>query len=178
MRAWPVHFVFAIILVGSLAAKSGSTDVLANNRNLESAVMHIAGSHGWRFREYTTINGTDIPSLIFEAPVCAQPMFVALFSVALDQEPVVRSARASGYGLRYFYIERAWDAPQRLEVFLERIKYATLAIVGLTRYVPSTEVLLVGSPLTCQVADDVDWRVLWSRDYSSADRASTNATKE
>jgi hypothetical protein len=158
-----------MILVGSLVAKSGSTDVLSKNRNLESAVMHVARSYGWAFRDYTTIGDTDLPTLVFEAPGCAQPVLVALLLVAFDQEPMVRSAREPGYALRYFYIDHAWDAPHRLAVFLERTKYAALAVFGLTPYVPSPDILLVESPLNCRVADDVDWRVLWSRDSSSAE---------
>jgi hypothetical protein len=176
MRAWPVHCVFAVILVGSLLAKNGWTDVFTKNRSVEAAVIDVARSHGWAFRDYTKINDTDIPTLAFQAPGCNQPVLVIVLLVAFDQEPVVRSARESGYGLRYFYINRAWDAPHRLAVFLERTKYAALAIFGLTPYVPSSDVLLVESPLNCQVAHDVDWRSVWSRDYSSLVEADAKAT--
>jgi hypothetical protein len=173
MRASPMHVVFAIILVGSLVAKDRTTDVLIESSNLEPAVMRAARSHGWALRDYTTIADTDVPALVFHAAGCAQPMLVVLLSVAFDQEPVVRSAREPGYVLRYVYIGRTWDEPRRLAVFVERLKYAALAVFGLTPYVPSSHVLLVEAPPDCQVADDVDWRTVWSRDDSSARGADT-----
>jgi hypothetical protein len=38
MRAWPLHLVYATILVGSLAATERAADVLADTVNLEPAV--------------------------------------------------------------------------------------------------------------------------------------------
>ena len=43
MRAWPLHFVFALILVGSLAAKARTTDVL-DESSLEPATIRVARS--------------------------------------------------------------------------------------------------------------------------------------
>jgi hypothetical protein len=45
------------------------------------------------------------------------------------------------------------------------MKYAALAVFGLTRYVPSGYLLLVESPSHCSVADAIDWRNVWDRDY-------------
>jgi hypothetical protein len=47
--------------------------------------------------------------------------FVAQFGT---DEPAVRSAREPGYALRYVYIERSWEEPPRLAIFVERIKYS------------------------------------------------------
>ena len=60
MRAWPLHVVFATILVGSLAAKERAADMLVDVDDLdrETAVMHVARSHGLVFREDVTIAGT------------------------------------------------------------------------------------------------------------------------
>jgi hypothetical protein len=38
--------------------------------------------------------------------------------------------------LRYVYIDRSWDKADRLAVVAERVKYAVLAVFGLTQYVP------------------------------------------
>jgi hypothetical protein len=165
MRAWPLHVAFAAILVGSLATKYRTTDLLVEDSNLEAMVIRVARAYGLAFRDYKTIGDTDIRSLVFELPGCARPVLVVLLSVAFDQEQVVRSAREPGYALRYVYIDRVWDKPHRLAVVAERAKYAALAIFGLTRFVPSWHLLLVESPADCRLVDGIDWQMVWSRDY-------------
>jgi len=163
MRAWPVRVVFASILVGSLAAKDRTTDMLVDSRSLEPAVIRVAQSGGLAFRQKTTIMGTDIRALIFDAAGCSRPVLIALLSLTFEEEPAIRSAREPGYDLRYVYIERSWDEPPRLAVYVERIKYAVLAVLGFTRFTPFRQVLLVESPPHCPVTNDVDWRSVWRR---------------
>jgi hypothetical protein len=163
MWAWPVRTVFACILAGSLAAKDRTSDVLADRRSLEPAVIRVAYSGGLAFRQATTVTGTDIRTLAFDAAGCSQPVMVTLVSVTFDQEPAVRSGGQPGYVLRYVYIDRSWAEPDRLAVFVERIKYAALALFGLTQFVPDWHLLLIQSPAHCRAADDVDWRFVWRR---------------
>jgi hypothetical protein len=172
MRAWPSHVVFAAILVGSLAARDRTTDLVVESGNLEAAVIGVARAHGLTFREYTTIGGTDIRALVFEAPACTRPVAVVLLSATFDQERAARSAREPGYVLRYVYIEHSWDKADRLAVVAQRAKYAALAVFGLTRYVPSWHFLLVYAPGDCKTAIDIDWRRAWSRDDLAATEAS------
>jgi len=62
-------------------------------------------------------------------------------------------------------------------MFAERIKYAALATLGLTRYMPSGHMLLVESPTDCQAAADaIDWRNVWNRDYAGVTQAAIDAT--
>ena len=175
MRAWPLHVVFATMLVGSLAAKERAADVLVelDNPDLETAVTRVAQSHGLTFRDHATVAG-NVPALVFEAPGCSRPVLVAL-RVTFDFEPFVSSARERGDELRYVYLDRSWEKPDRLAFFAERMKYAALATFGLTRYVPSAHLLLVDSPSRCQVADAIDWRNVWNRDYVGA--AGVTATR-
>ena len=160
-----MRVVFASILVGSLAAKDRTAGVLDESRSLEPAVIRVAESGGLTFRQNTTIAGPDIRALVFDAAGCSQPVLAALLSLTFEEEPAIRSAREPGYTLRYFYIERSWEEPRRLAVFVERIKYAALAVLGFTRFTPFRQVLLVESPSHCRVADDVDWQFVWSQAY-------------
>jgi hypothetical protein len=84
--------------------------------------------------------------------------------VTFDYEPLVQSARERGDTLRYAYIDRIWEKPDRLAFFVERMKYAALATFGLTQYVPSAHLLLIEAASGCQVADAIDWRNVWNRD--------------
>jgi hypothetical protein len=172
MRAWPLHAIFATILVGSLAAKERAADMLVDIDDLdrETAVTRVARSHGLVFRENAPLPGTGLPALAFEAPGCSGPVLVVL-RVSFDEEALVRSAREQGNVLRYVYIDRSWEKPDRLAFFVERMEYAALATLGLTRYVPSGHLLLVASTSRCQAAADaIDWRNVWNRDYVDAAR--------
>jgi hypothetical protein len=176
MKPWPLHVVFATILVGSLAAKERTADMLVDvdDLNRETAVMHVARAHGLVFREDVTITG-NVRALAFDVPHCSRPVLVVL-RVSFDEEPLVQSIREQVDTLRYTYIGRSWERPNRLAFFVERMKYAALATFGLTRYVPSGHLLLVASPSRCRVADAIDWRNVWNRDYVGAARADTEPT--
>jgi hypothetical protein len=165
MRAWPLHFVFATILFGSLAAKERATDILVdvNNLDLEASTKRVAQSHGLIFRDHIQVAGNAF-ALVFEAPNCSGPVLVVL-RMSFDLETVVRPLRERGDILRYVYIDGSWENPAPLSFFAERIKYAALATFGLTRYVPSGYVLLVALPPRCPITDAIDWRVVWNRDY-------------
>jgi hypothetical protein len=91
MRVWPVRIVFASLLVVSLAARERADELFAED--LEPAVIRVADSAGLAFRGKTTISGTDIPTLIFDAADCRQPLLSALLSLTFEEDPVVRSAR-------------------------------------------------------------------------------------
>lgn len=163
MRAWPLRLVFVVILLGSLAVRERAGDALDEGGGLDPAIIRVARAHGLVFARYTTINDSDIGALAFEAPGCSRPVLVVPLLTTFDQEPVVRSAGAPGDVLRYVYIDRVWDKPDRMAVLVERIKYSALAIFGLTRYAPTWRLLLVVSPYQCRAADAIDWRSAWDR---------------
>jgi hypothetical protein len=172
MKAWALHALFAIILVGSLVVKERSDDVLVERGNLELAVIRVARSYGLIFRGYTTISDAEIRALLFDAQGCR--VSVVLFPVTFEQEPVVRSIRGHpDVRRRYAYLDAAWDKPHRLAVFFLRTRVAALAAFGLTRYVPSWHMLVVDSPTDCQVQEAIDWRTVWNRDYLTATPADT-----
>src|ERR1700730_12137624 len=112
MRAWPLHVVFPTLLVGLLAAKERAADTLVDvdNVELKTAVTRVAQSHGLAFREYVTV--VNLPALVFEAPGCSRPVLVVL-RMSFDDEPFLRSARERGDMLRYVYIGRSWETPNR-----------------------------------------------------------------
>jgi hypothetical protein len=175
MKAWSVHVVFATILVGSLAARGRATDVLIERGNLEPAILRVARSHGLAFREYETISDTGRRALVFEAPGCAQPMRVVLRATTFEEEPFEQLAPQRDYVHRYVYIERTWDQPNRLAVWIQRMKYEVLAMFGQTQYIPSWHLLQVELPPDCQVTDAIDWRPVWNRDYLASAAADTEA---
>src|SRR5215472_279002 len=123
MRAWPLHVVFSTILVGSLAAKERAVDVLeADDATLQTAAARIGESQGLDFREYAKAAGT-LPVVVFEAPGCSEPVLV-IAHMFFEGEPIMHVAGDRGDILRYVYIDRVWDKPDRLARLVARMKYA------------------------------------------------------
>jgi hypothetical protein len=169
MRAWPLHLVFATLLVGSLAAQQRTADMLVeiDPGDLAAAVTRVAQSHGLAFRDHQTVYG-NVAALTFDAPGCSRPVTVAL-QVNFDFAPFVQSStHESSEVARYVYINRSWERPNRLAFFIYRMKYAALATFGLTHYVPGGHLMLVQSPPDCQSAGVIDWSNVWNRDYARA----------
>jgi hypothetical protein len=175
MRAWPLHVVFATILLGSLAGKERAVDVLeVGDVTLQTAAARIGQSQGLDLREYAKVAG-NLPVVVFEAPGCSGPVLVVAH-MFFEEESAMDFARERGDTLRYVYIGRVWDKPNRLALLVERVKYAALASFGLTPYVPWGHLLLVASPPRCEIAAAIDWRNMWNRDYVEASRADTEPT--
>jgi hypothetical protein len=168
MRAWLVHIVFAAILVGSLAARGRAPDVLTERGGLEPSVLRVARSQGLAFRGYTTIADTGRSALVFEAPGCTQPVRVVLRLLTFEEEPFAQLTPDQGYVRRYVYTDHTWDEPHRLAVWVQRIKYEVLAIFGQAQFFPSWHLIQIEAPTDCRVADTIDWRMVWNRDYLKA----------
>jgi hypothetical protein len=165
MSARLQHAAFAVILVGTLAARERAGDALQDSPFIQPAVIRVAQSHGLVFSGYKRLTDAEIQVLTFAAPACAGPVFVDVLPVSFDQETLVRTPPPPDYVRRYVYISRIWAQPNRPAVVVERARQAVLAVLGLTRYVPSWHLLLVDAPLGCRAADAVDWRPVWDRDY-------------
>src|SRR5262249_15701110 len=100
MREWPLHAVFATMLVGSLAAKERATDVLIDLDDVdrETAVTRVARSYGLVLRGYVTLPGTLVPALAFEAPGCSRPVPVVL-TASFNHQPHSRTGRCAALRL-------------------------------------------------------------------------------
>jgi hypothetical protein len=120
MRAWAAaHLVFSTILLGSLAGNERAVDVLeAGDVTLQTTAARIGQSQGLDFREYAKIAG-NIPIVVFEAPGCFGPVLV-IAPMILDEEPVMRFVREQDDIIRYVYIDRTWEKPERLALLVER----------------------------------------------------------
>jgi hypothetical protein len=175
VRAWPLHLVFSTILLGSLAGKERAVDVIdVGDDTLQATAARIGQSQGLDFREYIKFAG-NLPVVVFEASGCSGPVLVVAHMV-FEEESAMDFARERGDIIRYVYIDRIWDKPNRLARLAERMKYAALASFGLTPYVPWGHLLLVASPPRCEIAAAIDWRNMWNRDYIATVRADPEAT--
>lgn len=174
MRVLAAHAVFAAILMASLAAGNQAAEAFVDSDTLEPAVLSAARSQGLVLREYETIAGTFLRTMVFDATGCSQPVLVSLRLGTFEEEPV-QSAPKQGYVRRYIYAEHVWDAPDPRAFWFQRVKYRALAMFGLTKYSPSRYLLRVEASPHCQSANAVDWRRVWNRAYIIAAQTSAEA---
>ena len=176
MRAWAAHGVFAAILIGSLMTRERPAGAVADSSSLEPAVLRVAGSHGWRIGDYRTTSGMVSRALVFGAPGCSQPVFVSLRLSSFEEETLMQYTAEPGYVRHYIYFDRTWDTPNPRAASLLRMKYAVLAMFGMTEYEPSRYLILVEAPPHCYAAETIDWRPVWSGDTLAAAQANAKAT--
>lgn len=165
MKAWPVHASFTALFVGTLAVRAVVPDVFNQSVSLAQSVLQVARSQGLSFQREEIIADTGRRALTFDAPGCTQPVRVIVRSLTFEEEPFTLLASERGYTHRYIYIDHVWNRPHRLAVWIQRIKYAVLAIFGQTQYVPAPYLLQVEVPSLCPIAGAIDWREAWRRDY-------------
>jgi hypothetical protein len=139
--------------------------VLRDRDDIAPAVIGVARSHGLKLEEETATLTGPVRTLAFEAPACGRPVLISLLFVTLEEEPVVRAVGGQSDVVRYVYLDRTWNAPDRLSVFFEWKKHKALALFGLAQYVSSRYMLRLAWPPGCGVADTIDWRTVWNRDY-------------
>jgi hypothetical protein len=164
VKAWLVHALFAAMLFGSLLVRQAAPDASVGNDNLEPAVFQLAQSYGWKFRGYQVVADTGRRALVFEVPSCADPLWIIIRLVTMEEEPFTEPIARQRYIRRYLYMNSSWDTPPRFIVAIQRIKYTALAILGRTRYSPAWELLQVDMPLDCAAAARVEWRKVWYKD--------------
>jgi hypothetical protein len=170
--------IFACLLVASLVVKKRSGDMLEESGDLEPAIIRLAQSNGLVFRGYEDVAAAEVRALAFDAPGCTQPVFVAKVEDTFEQGLTLQLAGVPGNVRRYVYIDRSWPIPDRPGVFGERAKQMILAVLGMTRYVPSRRLLLIDSPPGCHAADAIDWRPVWDRDYLAAAQGDPKAAEK
>ena len=176
MRTWAGHVVFAVVLIGSVAARERGADLPADDvRLLEPAIVRVAGSHGLNFRGYRTTSGIVTRTLVFDAPGCSQPVRVSPRQWTFEEESLRERVPDQAYTRRYIYFDRSWHAPDPQGVFVQGMKYRALAMFGLTDSAPSRYLLLVEAPKNCRGAEAVDWRDVWNRSYLAAAHADGSA---
>ena len=159
-----LHTIFGVLLVTSIGAHERVSDVLSEPDNLERAVIRAAQSHGFTLLERPNAEGPS-RKLVFEAPACARPLLISLLSVTFDEESLVRLVGEPGDVVRYVYLDRSWRVlPNRLAVFFEWKKHKVLELFGLTPYVPFPFMLRLAWFPGCELANAIDWQIVWRRD--------------
>ncbi len=177
MRLLAFHAAFAAILIGSLVAHDRVRGIFVDDLQLqEQAVFRVARSHGLVLHEHQAIGEPKLLYLVLDGSGCSQPVSVIFRTITLEEQAIIQPAPDVGYVRRYFYIDLKSDKADARAVWIERVKYELLAMLRLTRYIPSRYLLQVEAPLHCSAVETIDWRPVWRRDFLTATKGDSEAT--
>jgi hypothetical protein len=169
MRLLAFHAAFAAILIASLAAHDRVTGIFVDDLQLqEQAVFSVARSHGLILHEHQAIDEPKLLYLVLDGSGCSQPVSVTFRTITFEEQAIIQPAPDVGYTRRYFYIDLKSDKADARAVWMERVKYEFLAMLGLTKYIPSRYLLQVEAPEHCSAVEAIDWRSVWRRDLLTA----------
>jgi hypothetical protein len=163
MKPRLIHIVFGAILLASIAVDRQAGDVLDQNDDIAPAVIRVAQSHGLTLAEEPLATEQGARRLYFNAPDCGQPVSIAFLSVTMEEEPLMRATGRQSDVVRYAYLDRSWDAPDRFAAFFIWKEHRALLLLGLTPYVATRYMLRVSSPSGCRSIDNIDWQDVWKR---------------
>lgn len=165
MKARVGHALFALIMGGSILTNARPADPPADAEQMAAVVINVARSNNLTFRGRTALANHLIDALTFDAKDCREPITVALLLVFAEQLPLLETQNLGGRTLRFIFYDRRWQTPNRASITWEREKQKTLAVFGLTRFVPSQYMLAIAAAPDCKAAAAIDWQDVWDRRY-------------
>jgi len=165
---WVWRAVFATILIATAGIDLYSADRQAGEKYRESVVIRLAESRGLLYRQTRSLSNGLLTSIVFEAAGCSRPIQVVPLNLTLETAPLLHLVDEPGDIRRFVYIER--DSPEKegFRVFLEYAKHTALGMVGLSPYFAYPTLVMATEPPDCRAVESVDWRLIWSRDYTAA----------
>ena len=160
MRAWAIRALFATLLLGALAAR-----IQASHEPVEydvrPAVADLLTSRGIAAQIMPSADSALLKAVSFDAPQCGGRIDVFPVRLSLQEGPLFDAAVGAGRERRIAYLGRTWEAPSRLDLRVEWLKYKVLSVVGLSPYTASTTALLIASPKGCALTRSIDWAPFW-----------------
>lgn len=99
----------------------------------------------------------------FQAPGCGDRIEVLLFHINLQEAPLFDAVLKPNYARQFAYLDETWFSENRLGMRLTWLKHRVRSVLGLSRFMRSKDGLLIVSPPGCQIAQTVDWSLVWDR---------------
>jgi hypothetical protein len=152
--------LFAGLLLGALAVRIQASHEPAHY-DVRPAVAKLLASRGIAAQILPSADSALLRAVAFDAPQCGGRVDVFPVRLSLQEGPLFDAAVGAGRERRFAYLGRTWEAPSRLDLRLEWLKYKVLSVLGLGPYTTSTTALLIASPKDCALARSIDWAPFW-----------------
>jgi hypothetical protein len=161
MRAWGIRALFAVLLLGALAARIQASHEPAHD--IRPAVVELLASRGFAAHIVPAKDDSLLKAVAFDAPQCGGSVQVFPVRLNLQEAPLFDAAIGAGHERHIAYLGRTWRELSRLELRLEWIKHKMLSAAGQGLYTANTTALLIAAPSGCRLAESIDWAPLWHR---------------
>jgi hypothetical protein len=161
MRAWGIRALFAVLLLGALAARIHASHEPAYD--IRPRIAELLASRGFTARIVPAENDALLKAVAFDAPQCGGSVHVLPVRLNLQEAPLFDTAIGAGHERHVAYLGRIWREPSRLELRLEWAKHKMLSAAGQGPYTANTTALLIAAPSGCRLAESIDWAPLWHR---------------
>lgn len=162
MRAWTSRVLFAGLLLGALAARIQASHEPADH-DVRPAVAGLLTSRGIDAQIMPADDSALLKAVAFDAPQCGGRVDIFPVRLSLQEAPLFDAAVGPEREQRIAYLGRTWQAPSRLDLRIEWLKYKALSVWGLGTYTTNTTALLIASPKGCALARSIDWAPLWQQ---------------
>lgn len=160
MRAWTTRVVFAGLLLGTLAVRIQASHEPVEH-DARPAVAKLLASRGIAARIVPAEDGALLKAVAFDATECGGRVDVFPVRLNLQEAPLFDAAVGAGRERHIAYLNRIWEAPSRLDLRLEWLKYKAQSVFGLGTYTTNTTALLIASPKGCALTRTIDWAPFW-----------------
>jgi hypothetical protein len=163
--SWMWRTIFATMLVMTVGIDLQSYDPPREVSDLALTVVRLLESRGLAYQQTRSLSNGLLTSMVFEAKGCSRPVQVVPLDFTFEKAPLLYLVDEPGDVRRFIYFERNSPIGDRIGILVEHVKQKILALLGRSRYFSSPTFLVVTEPPNCRAAEDVDWRLIWDREY-------------
>jgi hypothetical protein len=154
-------FVSLLLLTVAIQTQ-GPVD--SDREKLASNVLEVLAAKGLDARVAPPPARDILPvAAQFQAPGCSDHIEVVLFHINLQEAPLFDAVLKPNYVRLFAYLDETWLTENRMGMRLTWLKHRVRSVLGLSRFIRSKDGLLIVSPPGCQIAQTVDWSLVWDR---------------
>jgi hypothetical protein len=156
-----VRAVFALLVLAAAVSR-----LLADPQSeidMRAVVSGMLARQGFEPRLSTQGPGNALASVDIDIAQCAGTLKIVPLELTVAEEPWLSEVLDPKAAKRFVYLEGTWHDVNRIGMRLEWLRHRVPAMLGMSRYIAHPWALLLVGPPGCNVAEIVDWRMMWDR---------------
>jgi hypothetical protein len=165
MNRWLIRGLLFALLLASVDLGGFLGSRVERGADTETSVRHLLAHYGMSYRETRSFSDGALTSMIFDVPLCDEPLQVAPSPRTFDASPLFDRVGAPGDIRLFAYLSQVSEREDRFSFFLEHLKQSLLGVVAMTPYQPDGMMLMISEPRGCTNVPDVAWSLVWKTDY-------------
>jgi hypothetical protein len=156
-----VRAVFALLVLATVASRLSADPQL--QYDMRAVVTSMLASQGFEPRLSPQGPGNALPSVDIDIARCGGTVKIMPLELTVPEWQWLSEAIDPKAAKRFVYLEGTWHDVDRIGMRLEWLRHRIPAMFGMGRYVTDSVALLLVGPPGCNLAEIVDWRMMWDR---------------